>query len=276
MIINKHLFAKQRIVRKCFFVALLLLCCLAFSACTKNVPLAEPPAPIEEEPATSEPIFGENDLVWRIEPVFDSIFYCGICGFSTEDHGGEWIDAKTGQPTEPRYPGHGGEADYFYYDETKELYCYFTNGYSGDYLFLGSENDFSDFLEKQGYSNQLLAFQKIDSDRIKDLGPDYYDPLTKYDLSDANISEKYALAYGTKFVSDFIYYNDARYNLNYFFKGVKNIIAMRLNDKWGILDVKGNIVIPFEFEDIILIDEETAFAKYNGKYGILDIIETSP
>jgi len=44
---------------------------------------------------------------------------------------------------------------------------------------------------------------------------------------------------------------------------------------WGILDTNGSISVPFVFDAILLIDEETAFAKYNGKYGILDIEKTA-
>jgi hypothetical protein len=39
--------------------------------------------------------------------------------------------------------------------------------------------------------------------------------------------------------------------------------------------MNGNIALPFIFDDIEFIDNKYIFAKYNGKYGILDVEKTS-
>lgn len=46
------------------------------------------------------------------------------------------------------------------------------------------------------------------------------------------------------------------------------------NGKHGLIDESGNIVIPFLFDHLFNIDGDTAFAKYNGLYGIIDIHQT--
>jgi len=89
------------------------------------------------------------------------------------------------------------------------------------------------------------------------------------------INGKYAIAHGISFVTDFIYddyFDHWRSDIWY----ATDIIAVKLNDKWGIVDKNGNTAVPFYFDEILTIDNETAFAKINGKYGILDITATSP
>lgn len=49
------------------------------------------------------------------------------------------------------------------------------------------------------------------------------------------------------------------------------VAAVRQNGKWGIVDFNGNIVVPFVLGHSIAIDDYTAFAKYDGKYGILNM-----
>jgi len=46
------------------------------------------------------------------------------------------------------------------------------------------------------------------------------------------------------------------------------------NGKHGLIDKSGNIVIPFFFDHIFGINGNTAFAKYDGLYGIIDIHQT--
>ena len=53
--------------------------------------------------------------------------------------------------------------------------------------------------------------------------------------------------------------------------------AVRLSDwgteTWGIIDIKGNIVLPFEFDTVHNFSEGLAWARQNGKWGILQIVE---
>jgi len=265
---------EKPVLHKYFLAALISLCCLTATACTKNEPFDELPDDIEDEPTLSEPVFEESELVWRVEPTldYDKIVFCGWCNtFTVGDHYGFRIDIETGLTIEePWVFGHGGDEKYFLYDEAKGLYGHYSCQ-PGDYeLKLWPADEF--LLNMDWYSDRIIAFQKINSDRIRKV--DSGDEWTEYDFSEAYISEKFAIAHGIVLVSDFIYDNDGSYNSD-FYCYVKNSIAMILNDKWGVLDTEGNVIVPFDFEDILLIDEETAFAKTNGKYGILEIKATS-
>lgn len=51
------------------------------------------------------------------------------------------------------------------------------------------------------------------------------------------------------------------------------LINVRKNDKWGCLDLEGNIVIPLEYDWIFPFGKDessTSSAKRNGKWGIID------
>ena len=113
----------------------------------------------------------------------------------------------------------------------------------------------------------------MDSDKIIITEEEYWG--THCDLSGAYMSEKYALAYGKTFVSEFIYDCFDNYHSNTVYIPVCDFIAMLLDGKGGIINKGGHTAVPFFFDDVIIIDIETAFAKHNGKYGILDINRTS-
>ena len=50
------------------------------------------------------------------------------------------------------------------------------------------------------------------------------------------------------------------------------IIAVKKGQSWGIIDLKGNVLIPFEYDDIASIDSHNAVVGENGKYGLIDSI----
>ena len=52
-------------------------------------------------------------------------------------------------------------------------------------------------------------------------------------------------------------------------------VAAKNGDYWGFLDLNGNEILPFMFENIVNTNKSYAFVKYNGKYGILDINKTA-
>jgi len=46
------------------------------------------------------------------------------------------------------------------------------------------------------------------------------------------------------------------------------------NGKHGLIDETGETVIPFLFDHLFNINGATAFAMYNGLYGIIDVWQT--
>ena len=209
------------------------------------------------------------DFVWKVEPVFEyeKVHNC-FCGhFSIGNYSGSGIDPKTGVIDNSEHYGHGGGIPNYYYDEGKGLYGYYSCDEGGEYFEMMPAGE---FMSNVWRAQRIHAFQKIDSGKVTKHKNEWGEEA--YDLSNANVSEKYAVAYGTAFVSDFIYdyciegeeWDFSNYNAD-------NIIALILDGKWGIIDKDGNTVVPFCFEDIVLINEKIAFAKIDGKYGILNI-----
>jgi hypothetical protein len=224
----------------------------------------------------------DTGLAWLVEPTlsYDSIDYCQHCdvfnNYEFEQHADSSnIGTKLNALRRAEFSdvgslwlcwGHGGGYPNYMYDEKTGLYGAYYSDEDGQSFTMQQRSDF--FQQNPHRVNRPLAFQKIDIDKVKtSVNYDGHEWLTDYDFSDAYISSKYAIAYNGAFVTDFIYDD---YDRNTFF----DTIAVKLNNKWGILDKNGNISVSFEFDHITFIDENTAFAKFNGRYGVLDIRET--
>ena len=205
---------------------------------------------------------------WIVEPtfVYADIYYCPICDLYGFGHDGDILDPKTGLVTTDKsitgegWQGHSVDSVEWLYDEGKDLFGLYSIDVGDEYLKLYARNEFVFEMD------WMRAFRKIDSTKIKKSESDW--GFIEYDLSGAYIGDKYALAYGTKFVTDFIYDG---YNQNG--KNLEEKFAARLSSKWGIIDRSGSIAAPFIFEHIIFIDDASAFAKYNGKYGIFAVAQ---
>ena len=112
---------------------------------------------------------------------------------------------------------------------------------------------------------QLLPVTGVDSSMRRYWSPDYDWWL----LTEEAFSGKFAIMDNNlQFVTDFVFDWIAVYSLF-------GMIEVRINDMYGIVDRRGQFVIPAMFEHIVIIDDSTAFAKYEGRYGILDIWQTA-
>jgi len=217
-----------------------------------------------------------GSLVWETEPKWNEVKYSwGTFYYNASFDIQTWEPFVFDTQTRDFYaaPGWddlwgGGADDAYLYDEAKRLY----GNYGGNYdMYFSGMLSPDDFIEK--YGNKLRAFRKINSNKINSNHLDEYGMILRGDfLSEAYIGDKYALAYGTIFVTNFIY----DYSIVWLYRNDRdNAIAVKLNGKWGAIGKDGEALTPFIFDDLIFIDDNTAFAKYNGKYGILDIKETS-
>ena len=45
--------------------------------------------------------------------------------------------------------------------------------------------------------------------------------------------------------------------------------AVKVGNRWGFINSSGQQIIDFVFEDAVSIDDQRAFVKYNGKWGII-------
>jgi len=225
------------------------------------------------------------NLVWETEPkwnevscAFGVLYYNG----SVEGYEPYVFNVETREfELTPEFDWvWGGSADSeFIYDRVKSLYGCWSVNY---------EVAFSGMIEKDEFlthfGTYIRAFREVDSDKIKwydwELSrmASYYVPnWIKYQMPDdfldeAYVSDKYAVAYGTDIVTDFVY----DYNITWLFKTeMEEVITVKLDGKWGAIGKHGEVLAPFIFDDFIFIDDNSAFVKYNGKYGILDVKKTS-
>jgi len=202
-----------------------------------------------------------NSIVWVVEPIleYDFIYYC--CFFSTECHGGEFICSVTGQiidwPQDLAF-GHGPLGRGWVYDPQVTLLGF---GGVGDYsgMDLRPIHEWADSFA-WGEPHGIMLVQLVDS-TVRDIT----EAGTEF-LSDDAHSGKFAVMDYPHLVTDFIFGSGLG---GVFF--VFDTIPVYIGDMWGLIDTNGNVAIPFMFEHVVRIDNDTAFARYNGKYGIINI-----
>jgi hypothetical protein len=207
-----------------------------------------------------------SKLVWSVPPILEYEFIYHCCGFSTENHGGEYIDSITGLVLDepPFIGGHGPLGRGWVYDPELSLLGFGGIGnYSG--ISLLPTDEWADLFAQWGGQYRLMMVQLVDSSmrNVTEHGNEF--------LSDNAYSGKFAVMYYNAFVTDFIYDGGSTLGgavLEY------DSIPMHIGESWGFIDINGRVVIPFIFEHIIRIDDDTAFARYDGRYGILNVTLT--
>ena len=251
------------------------------------------PPPRPPVPGPPPPPLTANGLVWRVAPEleYDRIWAC--CGhfFVPDSHFS--LNTATGMidPDGFYHNGHGGDdPGRFAYDEALNIFFHYSlSEYSG--LFF---NRFTSAEFDERYGDRLIALQRgsvssvaeffewyfnLDWNSIHDWQEHHNDRNRRIN----NMIEpegNFAVVKGAEFLTDFIFEGFAdsiRMVLdgNYWREITTGYIPMRKNNRWGIIDAEGNTVAPFVFGDILLIDNQTAFARYSGGYGILDIPATA-
>ena len=131
------------------------------------------------------------------------------------------------------------------------------------------------------HSSGLIAVEAVDSSYYIAHQYEYWD---EWRLADDAFLGKFAIMHNREFVTDFIFDDAALWWHNYRFAtdlttGQTEVldmeyIAVSKNGMWGLVDWYGNVAVDFIFENLVMVCSATAFAKYNGYYGILDITGT--
>ena len=226
---------------------------------------------------------GYESIVWLIPPVleFSSIVRCAsrACGaFLDAEYRSIAINTQTGLPEEHRCFT-GFETPFwlapFVYDPQRSLFGHPGIGYKygrGLMERMGGlyplEEIMSDDYCRFGYtyfgSMGFISVESVDSSLRETFEND---EDREFFLTPEAHSGKFALMYNRVFLTDFIF-DEAMMASGGFFA---ELFAVRMEDRWGVMDKNGDIVLPFVFEAFLRIDNYTAFAKYNGGYGILDL-----
>jgi len=214
-----------------------------------------------DEPHEPEP--NEIAIIWAVEPTlsYDTIHYCHMCHDFYTGQNYAILDTKTGAIVDNTYKdGHGFWNRQWLYCESRTLF----GNYYEHYISTLSWYTPANFLRMYPVlTDRVFPIQKVDSRRIRRGVNDLHDPWVDLNGGDSGM---YALARGNEILTDFIYELDPRDANDRTFA-----VAFILDGKWGILDSNGGILVPFDFEHILFIDDHTAFAKTGGSYGILDI-----
>ena len=207
-----------------------------------------------------------NNIVWVVEPTleYDSIFLCS-CGLFVIGDWGNWqiISPETGQIIGPYLDGHGWDLTLQVFDPILNLFG--DPGYGGEMIYLLWMHPLNEVLQRYPhYANFLTAIESVDSSMR-----DYHTAWDGiWDLSPQAYSGSFAAMYNGQFITDFIF--------DGFNRGFRaDVIPVSLNGRWGLIDRHANETTPFVFDNLWVIDNATAFARYNGRYGILDVVLTT-
>jgi len=199
-------------------------------------------------------------ITWSVEPILThGMWYCPICDNFSYDE--EVIDEKTGEITEEYHGSHGVPIDVWVYDPNENLLgSYFFSVMSAEI----SLHPFSEFTKRfPDDKNRIMLVYEVDSS-LRQAHHDEGEQLQH----EAAFTGKVAVAYNGEFVTDFVY------DEVYWFareRYLTDMVSVFKDDKYGIIDRNGDIIIDFIFDDIKIIDNNTAFARINEKYGIINI-----
>jgi len=205
-----------------------------------------------------------NGIAWIVEPTFeyDHIYFCVICGYTANNYT-YILDKFTGQIDRHHY-GHGGPHYLVWlYDSENEMFGFFHYGWDEE-LRIHALNQFPTYFSSE--INTLKFVRQINSTNIIINDNDLWGK--SYNLGEEYINSKYAIAYGSTLITDFIYDNPDNLSASLTYK---NAIPISKNGEWGFINTSGEIIIPLIFDHAASSDGDTAFVNINGKYGIIDV-----
>jgi len=208
-------------------------------------------------------------LVWAVEPTLahESLSMC-LNGIIDADR--NLIDPQTGLLSGTFCDGHGGPGPHFVFDPLSGLFGH--PGYGDGYhtlLGMHPRHEFFEMLDDWAFewSRGLMTIQSVDSTIYEEWGDGIWGGWW---LTEDAFLGQFALMYDHMFVTDFIFDGGAQRWHN----PAQPYIAVSVDGKWGLVGHDGSVVLDFMFDNIVIVDEDRAFAKYGGFYGILDIQAT--
>jgi hypothetical protein len=228
---------------------------------TKPLPIVTKPPQIIYEPIPLPPHLAK--LNWVVELIleyewFGHCFSCDV--FIGNSH---IVDEKTGLATEQYHPAHGTGVKIWVYDPVLELFGI----HVGNNIEIYPLSEFT--IHFPNDIHRVNVVRRVDS-TIRELCQlaGYGEIFPQKAFSGA------AIAIGNEFITDFIYNSD-RFSSDgrWFWGGGRDILYADavVDDKgmFGVIYNDGRIIIPFEFDEIRIIDERTAFVKHNERWGIV-------
>jgi hypothetical protein len=245
---------------------------------TSSTTTAPPPEiiPQEESQIIYEPITLPphlKNLNWLVEPMFDyeRFSYCSMCDVFLRNEG--IVDERTALMTEHRHGAHSGlRRNRWVYDPDLDLF--------GVNIYRGGTPDIElypmdEFIKHfPDDSDRINVVRRVDSTirEISHYDGGYYFPREAFSGA--------AVAIGNELITDFIYDNDLMLWETFWFREGRDVInAVEVSDESGYRGIIGRnaeVIIPFEFEEILIIDEWSAFVKYDKHWGIVGFSDYIP
>jgi len=212
---------------------------------------------------------GDEDQTWSwiVEPKFEygEINYANGKYLTYVDNKQKLVNINT---CEPYDVGEHDLTEWFHsstalYDEKNNILGFFYDEVQGiivssfkemfkkdNFLY---EPDIINLLENGEGVFAVLSVEFLNPEKVKEGDWTSYD----YDYN----TDKYALANKSGLTTDFIF--------DYFKYPCTPTPAIKVEEKWGFINSDGNFIIEPTFEDAVNIDDETAFVKVDGKWGII-------
>jgi hypothetical protein len=231
-----------------------------------DAPITTAEASVVAPPDTDE--FGFR---WIVQPTleYEQIAFCAPCDVFYDADSKIIIEKFTGTPTEiiyklcissqfgdirwiydPDLDLFGVEFRIYQNDGSNENYEFVSNGFN---LYPMSDYD----IHYGEYYNTIKVVHLVDSTKGFIVNGDFQLPSVAF-YGGA------AVAVGNEFVTDFIYAGRG-----VFFPDNGCIVVIDNDNKRGVIDRNGDVIVSFTFEDILLISGNRAFAKVNGRWGII-------
>jgi len=280
-------------MKKLTFVLIVLFLAVFLTGCFDQ---AEPPEPEPAEATTTQaeqtetteasptttlpdPYFADNGLVWNVAPVFayEGVRRCGCGAFFVVGDAWEPLNPVTGELQDYTSCNHGGGGPAFVYDPELGLLGHPGHfwGYN-DALGMHPIDDFNASVAQafpehfpesfvEDLSGRIIV-QMVDStlrEAIIEVHDGEEGDEDWWRLTDEAFLGRFAIMENRELTSDWFDDITTYWQIDLF--------AARQGDVWQLIGHTGEVLIPFVLDHLLLIDSDTAFAKYNGYYGILNL-----
>jgi hypothetical protein len=217
------------------------------------------------EPPTPPEVPDIAGVTWLVEPRYGAIWYCEICdtfadSFADRD-GLAIIDERTAMPTGNFHPTDSCELPdwvFWVYDEERDLLGW----KGGGEIVMYPRSEFA--IRFPDYVGQIITVIRLVDSSLREFIEDHQYP--GYHFIPEAWSHETAVIYNGEFVIEFDYWSG-----NVLFRGriMPNITPFQYR-KVGVVNHLGEVLVPFVFPDILIINESTAFASLpDGFWGII-------
>ncbi|MCL1831446.1 MAG: hypothetical protein FWG45_00875 [Oscillospiraceae bacterium] len=215
-----------------------------------------------ESPETLTKMLTLDDLEWLVEPALPSIEYCwDPCDTFFIDN--KPIDERTGEIIGEFHGAHCWSFTRWVFDAERDLFGRYHSGGAGhSAIEMFPMDDIAKHFPN--YADKILTVELVDSSKRE--GEEHRATFKP----EAFKSDLKALVFNGEFLSDFVYPQVSKG------RSIDLLVAVADDSgKYGVVNAIGDTAIDFIFDDLMLIDGCSAFAKVGGLWGIISLGEAT-